>query len=134
MTHICTHSVRSYECDMYGHVNNAVYLNYLEYARMEFLKDSGFDYEKFRAAGFGLVVARVCIDYKQPALLHNQLTIKTTPEKLRKSFGVFRQTVLRGNDLIAEAEVTWFCVNADGRPSPMPEESIVPALRPETGG
>ena len=29
--------VRTYECDSYGHVNNAVYVNYLEYGRMQFL-------------------------------------------------------------------------------------------------
>ena len=29
--------VRSYECDSYNHVNNSVYLNYLEYGRMEYL-------------------------------------------------------------------------------------------------
>ena len=34
--------VRSYECDSYGHVNNAVYLNYLEFARMSALEENGF--------------------------------------------------------------------------------------------
>ena len=35
--------VRSYELDTYNHVNNAIYLNYLEYARMEYLRRIGFD-------------------------------------------------------------------------------------------
>ena len=34
--------VRSYECDTYGHVNNAVYLNYLEFALMSALEENGF--------------------------------------------------------------------------------------------
>ena len=52
MKHITELSVRSYECDSYGHVNNAVYLNYLEFARMDFLDASGFRYKDFVAAGF----------------------------------------------------------------------------------
>ena len=36
MTQTIEVEVRSYELDSYNHVNNAVYLNYLEYARMEF--------------------------------------------------------------------------------------------------
>ncbi len=44
-------TVRSYECDSYGHVNNAVYLNYLEVARHELLAALGMDYAALRAAG-----------------------------------------------------------------------------------
>ncbi|HPX14738.1 MAG TPA: thioesterase, partial [Treponemataceae bacterium] len=45
MKFAATHCVRSYELDAYNHVNNAVYLQYLEYGRMEFLKAVHFDYE-----------------------------------------------------------------------------------------
>ena len=36
--------VRSYELDVYNHVNNAVYLNWLEHGRSKLLQDKGFDY------------------------------------------------------------------------------------------
>ena len=39
-------NVRSYECDSYGHVNNAVYLNYLEFARMSALLEKGSPWKK----------------------------------------------------------------------------------------
>ena len=36
--------VRSYELDFAGIVNNAVYLNYLEEARLDFLRQHNFDF------------------------------------------------------------------------------------------
>ena len=49
---ITTFKVRSYECDSYGHVNNAVYLNYLEFARMSALFEKGFTLEKMKEKGY----------------------------------------------------------------------------------
>jgi acyl-CoA thioester hydrolase len=131
MKHISKLAVRSYECDSYSHVNNAVYLNYLEYARMEFLKDNDFDYKRFVAQGYAIIVVRIAIDYKLSAVLYDELTIETEPVKLRKASGMFRQRILRDSALVAEADVTWAVLNAQGRPSPIPEEFKVPALNPE---
>ena len=36
-------SVRDYECDLQGIVNNAVYQNYLEHARHLYLQSKGID-------------------------------------------------------------------------------------------
>ena len=49
--------VRTYECDAYGHVNNAVYLHYLELARDHYLTDRGLDYQGLVATGQGIWVA-----------------------------------------------------------------------------
>ena len=54
MPHTTYVEVRTYELDSYNHVNNAVYLNYLEHARMDFLKAIGFDYKGLFAEGYML--------------------------------------------------------------------------------
>ncbi|MDR2589094.1 MAG: acyl-CoA thioesterase [Spirochaetales bacterium] len=132
MRHICKLGVRSYECDGYNHVNNAVYLNYLEYARMEFLKDTGFDYAKFVSMGYAVIVARVAIDYKLSAVLYDELTIETVPVKRRATSGVFHQRILRGESLVAEADVTWATLSPQGKPCPMPPEFNSQAFNPES--
>ena len=126
----CSLRVRSYECDSYSHVNNATYLNYLEYARWEVLRDVGFDYEKAVRSGFGIYIARVEIDYKKPALMDDLLTIKTWPIKKGAVSGTFAQEIYRGDDLLATAKVTWAFVDSKGTPVKMPKEWDLPGLYP----
>ena len=128
----CTLTVRTYECDSNNHVNNANYLNYLEYARLDFLKAAGFDYFSVVEAGYGVFVARIEIDYKKPARVDDQLTIISHPIKKGKVSGVIAQEIRRGEDTIAEAKVTWAFVDKNGQPVRIPPEWDVPGLKPET--
>jgi len=130
MTHECSLKVRTYECDAYGHVNNAVYLSYLEFGRGEFLKAVGFDYPAVVAAGYGLYVARVEIDYKLSAFPDDELRIRSWPIKKGGVSGVMEQRICRGAETIAEAKVTWAFVDAKGKPTRIPKEWDVPGLTP----
>lgn len=120
--------VRHYECDAYGHVNNANYLNYLEHARSEYLKNIGFDYKTFVEAGFGVYVIKVSITYKAPALPDDVLEITTKPIKRRRASGIFFQQIKRGDTLICEAEVTWASIGKDNKMAAIPAKWDVPGL------
>jgi acyl-CoA thioester hydrolase len=111
-------------------VNNAVYLNYLEYARYEFLNSAGITLKAFREMGFGLIVTRVCIDYKRQAVEGDLLDIITVPIKKNKASGVFRHTVTNNEKVIAEAEVTWGCIDSKMRPARIPAGLDIPELEP----
>lgn len=126
----CSLTVRTYECDSYGHVNNAHYLNYLEFARYEFLKGIEFDYPAMIKAGYGVYVARVEIDYKRPALTDDLLVIRTWPVKKGAVSGILAQQILRGEELLAQARVTWASVDSQGMPARLPPAWDVPGLRP----
>jgi len=127
----CSLQVRTYECDSYGHVNNANYLNYLEFARYEYLKDIGFDYVRAVDAGYGLFIARIEIDYKKPAITDDVLTVKTWPVKKGAVSGTMAQKISRGADVLIEAMVTWAFVNAKtGSPVKIPQEWDMPGLSP----
>jgi len=126
----CTLKVRTYECDSYNHVNNANYLNYLEFARYEFLKDIGFDYEKALKTGYGTYISRIEIDYKRPAVTDDTLIIKSKPIKMGAVSGVIQQEIFRDNDLIISARVTWAFVDSKGIPTKIPAEFDVPGLKP----
>ena len=128
----CTLRVRTYECDSNGHVNNATYLNYLEYARHEFLRSIGFDYSLVTQEGYGVYIARIEIDYKKSAILDDTLLIRSWPIKKRAASGTLVQQILRGEDVIAEAQITWAFVNPSGIPTKIPEKWNLPGLGPET--
>ncbi len=130
MSHEITLTVRTYECDSYGHVNNANYLHYLEYARVEFLNHIGFDYSRMRNMGYGLFVREIHIRYMSPAGPGDTLAIVSRPIKKGAVSGVFKQEIKRGSDTIVDAEVTWAFVNGEGKPVKIPRELNLPQLKP----
>lgn len=132
MVHTAELAVRTYECDSYGHVNNANYLHYLEYARHEYLKAIGFDYSGCVAAGYGLYVTRIEIDYKRPALLDDRLSIESRAVKKGAVSGTLEQRIRLGEAIIAVAKVSWAFVDSNGRPCRIPERWSVPGLEPDT--
>ena len=127
-------TVQSWQCDANGHVNNAVYLNYLESARVEFLRAAGTSYRQMRERGVSLVVVRICIEFRGEAFMEDPLVIVTEPTRRRLVGGVFRQKVYREERedrvLIADAEVTWACVDSSRRPTRIPDFLDGTALEP----
>jgi len=116
------HKVRTYECDSYGHVNNATYLNFLEFARMEVLEEKSLTLDKLKQSGFLVLIRRVEIDYKHPARMGDILLIKTFVSDHRRTSGTFAQEIIREQDrkMIATANVSWVFTNLQGRPTLMP--------------
>lgn len=124
-------NVRTYECDSYGHVNNAVYLNYLEFGRMDFLNQIGFDYNGILKAGFYLYVTHIDIHYKSSAFFNDELTIESYSTKLGAVSGTFHQRILNQNGVLcAEADVSWASVTTEGKPARIPKEFLVEGLKP----
>ena len=57
-------TVRDYECDVEGIVNNANYLHYMEHTRHQFLLSKGISFIELHKKGIDAVVARVTIQFK----------------------------------------------------------------------
>lgn len=116
--------VRDYECDLQGIVNNAVYQNYLEHARHEFLLANNVNFSQLAADGVNLVVIRAELDYLASLTPGDEfyITVKASQESRLKF--VFEQQIIRKVDdkLMLRAKVFGTGVNAKGRPE------IPPAL------
>jgi len=129
MKHAISLTVRPYECDSYGHVNHAVYINYLEFARTRYLQAAEYDYPGLLKAGFFTYVSRVDISYRSPAFSDDDLTVESESALLRRVSGVIHQVIRRGDTVIAEANVHWCIVNGDGRPSRPPKAYDLRSLK-----
>jgi YbgC/YbaW family acyl-CoA thioester hydrolase len=121
--HTLQFRVRTYECDAYGHVNNAAYLNYLEYARDVFIEDHGLDYQGLVASGSGIYVAEARLVYQSPAFPGETLTITTVPHEWGGATLVLKQRVT-GPDAraVLEAHLKLVWVGPSGRPTRIPDE------------
>jgi acyl-CoA thioester hydrolase len=115
-------AVRDYECDLQGVVNNAVYQNYLEHARHEYLKSIGIDFAALTAQGINLVVTRVEIDYKTSLVSGDRFVVEVRLERISPLRIGFRQNICRLPDrkTVVKALVTGTALNAKGRPQ-LPE-------------
>jgi acyl-CoA thioester hydrolase len=109
--------VRDYECDMQGIVNNAVYQNYLEHARHEFLQEIGIGFAQLCADGIDAVVTRIEMDYKLPLRPRDTFIVKVGMRKQGRLRFVFDQTIVRRADgkPVLEAQVH-AVLTRNGRP------------------
>ena len=110
--------VRDYECDMQSVVNNAVYQNYLEHARHEFLRSRGIDFAKVTAQGINLVVIRAQLDYHRSLTSGNDFCVRSLLRRTSKLRFEFQQDIFRLPDetLILSACITGTSLNQRGRP------------------
>src|SRR3954471_24087627 len=73
-----TLNVRPDDVDMFNHVHNSKYLDYVLAARYEQMeKFYGMPWEHFTKQGLGWVVSHVDINFKRPLLMNDLMLIRT---------------------------------------------------------
>ena len=115
-------TVRDYECDQQGIVNNAVYLNYLQHARHEFGRSVGLDWLDMTERGIDMVIRRAELDYFSSLRPGETVRVTASPFRKGKFRFYFEQEILRlpEETPVIRALMTVACV-VDGRPAAPPE-------------
>lgn len=116
-------SVRDYECDLQGIVNNGVYQNYLEHVRHLYLKSVGLDFAAYARKGINLVVVRAELDYRHPLTSGDRFLVSLNLVRESKLRFAFYQTIVRLPDErpVLDAKIIGTALNGRGRPSLPPE-------------
>ena len=98
--------VRFRDCDPLGHVNNAVYLTYLEQARFAHWRAVwGFNFEGLPSNAPGVILARAEIDYRRPARYGDVLEVRISLDRIgRTSFTYLYEVVDQAGAVVAEAK------------------------------
>lgn len=100
------------DTDSGGVVYYANYLKYMERARTEYLRASGFEQTALAADhGVMFVVRRVSIEYHKPARFNDELIVTSRVTQLGRCRIVFRQAIERG-EMLVSGEVDVACVSA----------------------
>lgn len=108
-THI---KVRGYHLDVYQHVNNARYLEFLEEARWDGLEqEEGFQWMTANRIAF--VVVNININYRRPAVLGDLLKVSSQVQQLNGKSGVLSQivTLEPEGQVVADAQITFVCID-----------------------
>ena len=119
--------VRDYECDVQGIVNNAVYQNYLEHCRHEFLMSVGIDFNRLTREKIFLVVVRAELDYKTPLRGGDDFWIGLNLERVSPLRFAFLQDIFRSSDQrpVLAARTIGTALNEKGRPCLPPELGVL---------
>ena len=111
-------TVRFSDLDGLGHVNNAVFLSYLEEARCAL-----FDQVQGGKAPseFGFLLARAEIDFRRELLIDQEVVVEMWTEAIGNKSFTFGYHVLADGEVAAEAKTVQVYVDADGRTVPVPD-------------
>src|SRR5690606_41128608 len=84
--------VRGYHLDIYHHVNNGRYLEFLEEGRWEYFGHHGF-FQELDASGLAFVIANINISYRRPAfageIIRDRKSTRLNSSHVKISYAVF---------------------------------------------
>lgn len=103
---------------MQGVVNNAVYQNYLEHARHEYLKTRGLDFARLTQDGIIVVVVRAEIDYLRSLQSGDRFQVTAQPVLESRIRLVFNQQIINPQSglVSVRAKIVTTAVNERGKP------------------
>ncbi|MGD9367510.1 MAG: acyl-CoA thioesterase [Desulfobacteraceae bacterium] len=108
MIHSIEIKIRGYHLDLFGHVNNARYLEFLEEARWAAFEKT-VDLEALARQGHAFTVVKININYRRPALMNDRLVVETHISKWSRRSAVVRQEVKNKvtGEIVVDADVTF---------------------------
>ncbi|GAB4477300.1 MAG: hypothetical protein Kow00124_20340 [Anaerolineae bacterium] len=115
------------DLDPLRHVNNAVYLAYMEEAGVAAPPAFGWPLERLIEQGVGIFMRRVRVEYREPALLGDELAISTYLSGVRNASGLRHYAITRPADgaLLARGLAQWAFVDLrTGQPRRAPQGMV----------
>ena len=113
------------DTDTAGVVYYANYLKFMERARSDMLRAVGIDQgATLRGDGSAYFVTQVDIRYRRPARLGDDLLVVSKVEQVRASSVRIQQRVMRGQEVLTDAQVTAAFLDKEGRPRRQPGDWV----------
>jgi acyl-CoA thioester hydrolase len=131
LTHTRPFRVRHYECDAYGHLNNAQYLRYMQETAFDASEEAGYDMEYYERRGQHWLIRNTEIEYLSALHYNDLIQVKTWVADFRRSTSRRMYEFHRDEELVARAYTDWVYLDqVIGRPARIPAE-MIQAFLPE---
>ena len=116
-------TVRGYHTDMYQHVNNARYLEFLEEGRWQALEEY-VDIDAFMKKGLLFFVVNINISYRSQAKVNEKIVVRTGMGEFGNKSAVIRQQIVNQStgNVCVDADITFVITDWEGKPQKMEGE------------
>jgi acyl-CoA thioester hydrolase len=116
-------SVRVYyeDTDFSGAVYHAAYLKFCERARTEWLRERGVHHFELAREGLAFAVRHLAVDFLRAARIDDLLEVETEALAISGARLTLRQTLFRGPEVIAIAQLVIAAITREGRPTRLPK-------------
>ena len=113
------------DTDAGGVVYHTSYLRFMERARSDMMRLAGIDQRGAIERGEGnYVVAEIGMRYKAPARLDDDLVVVSRFERMSGATCLVHQRVMRGAEMLVEADIQAALIGPNGRPRRQPRHWI----------
>lgn len=133
LIHERTFRIRHYECDLFGHVNHAQYLRYMQETAFDASAVAGYDIPRYEAMNRMWWVHETDITYHHPLAYGDSALVRTWVADFGRvrSRRAYEVRHAASGELAAEAQTDWVFLDlATQRPQPIPAE-LIAAFFPE---
>ncbi len=113
--------VRYPECDAQSVAHHSVYPVWMEIARVELLRVNGLVYRECERRGLFFVVTQLNLRYRRPAFYDDMITVRVRHTEIGRIRIDHEYTIMRGDEVLAEATSTLACVDRQGKPQAIPD-------------
>lgn len=123
------------DTDFSGVVYHANYLRYLERGRSDFLRLAGVSHSALLTGDnpTAFAISRMALDFLKAARIDDALWVRSTFDAIRGARILISQSLVRGEDIVAKADVEACCISLTGRPKKPPGlllDRLKPFLEP----
>ena len=110
------HKVNYYETDKMGITHHSNYIRFMEEARVYFLEQIGWGYDKFEEKGIISPVVSVTCNYKHTSTFTDEIEISVCVQKITATKLILEYEMKSKNQVVCTAESSHCFLSPEGRP------------------
>ena len=111
-----------YECDIYGHLNNANYLHLYEEARADALEQMKLPISKLADQGFHIYLTNIEINFIKGLPLESTITIKSRINSMNRLTSIWIQEIYNTKEELCNTAIVKGAFIKDGKPIRLPKD------------